>query len=79
VANGAYEWSYVSANSYNPSDGWTAFGGGIQTSSNGSLWSGLVSYDPEYSINATAVPEPRVLSLFALGGLGFLCQRRKRT
>jgi PEP-CTERM motif len=77
VVNGAYEWSYASASSYNPSDGWIS-GGALQTSSNGSSWSGAVSHGPEYAINATAVPEPGVLSLFALGGLGFLCQRRRQ-
>jgi hypothetical protein len=80
VANGAYEWSYDDAYSYNLIDRW---GGGIAFhSNNGSLnsWrvSGGSSYHfPLYAINGTAVPEPGVCSLFALGGLGFLWHRRK--
>ena len=39
VANGAYDWSYAGANSYNPSGGWFSLGG-IWTSSNGSFSAG---------------------------------------
>ena len=67
VANGAYEWSLAGANSYNPSSGWNA--GAIETSSNGSSWSGLASEYPQFAINATVIPEPSVLRLFSLGGI----------
>ena len=69
VANGAYEWSLSDINSYNPTDGWSNLGG-VWTSSNGSLlsWNATSSF-PQFAVNATAVPEPGVLSLLALGGL----------
>lgn len=77
VASGSYNWSYVGANSYNPSAGWVGFGG-VLPSSNGLSWpGGGYSVDPQYAITASAIPEPGVSSLLALGGLGFLWQRRK--
>ena len=79
VADGAYQWSYVGANSYNPSGGWGVTAFGVWTSSNGSIpsWS-LISGDyGQFAINATAIPEPGVLGLFGLGGLAFLWHRRK--
>ena len=72
VANGGYEWSYASTSSYNPTDNW---GGAIAWgSSNGSLgsWRVLGSYPydyPQYTINATAVPEPSSQILLGLGVL----------
>jgi hypothetical protein len=77
IANGAYEWSVAGANSYNPSDGWSNQGG-VWTSSNGSIssWNSTASF-PQFAINATAVPEPGVLSLLGLGSLGFLWHHRK--
>ncbi len=76
VANGAYEWSYAGANSYNPSDGWANT---LEyTSSIGSIpsWN-LISGDyPQFAINAIPVPEPGVLVLSGLGGLVFLWHRR---
>jgi len=77
VINGAYEWSYATANSYGPSGGWNSAGGNLIISNNGSTWSGFASDHIQYAINATAVPEPGILSLFGLGGFGFLWQRRK--
>ena len=76
VANGAYDWSYAGANSYNPIGGWSA-GGSLGTSSDGLHWSWGAATGPQFAINATAIPEPGALSLFALGGLGFLWHRRK--
>ena len=76
TANGAFDWSYVNADSYNPSGGWTGFGGAIP-SSNGLSWSGGPSVYPQYSIDAEAIPEPGTLSLFTLAGLGLLWHRRK--
>jgi len=65
IANGAYDWSLAGANSYNPNGGWHS-PGGVLTSSNGSSW----NFNPivaQFSITATAVPEPPALGLFALG------------
>jgi hypothetical protein len=80
AANGAYEWNFTSASSYNPSDNWGA--SVTLSSSNGSSsWIRLGAnpqYDfSEFAINATAVPEPSVAGLLSLGGLGFLWHRRK--
>lgn len=79
VANGAYEWSYISTSSFVSSDNW---GGGFALySNNGSLWhsSAPTFYSPQFSINATAIPEPGVLSLVGLGGLTFLWLQRKNS
>jgi hypothetical protein len=79
TANGAYAWSSTSTgsySSYNPIGGW--FGGGPALfSGNGLSWTVLSGAYTQFAINATAIPEPGVLSLFVLGGLGFLWQRRK--
>jgi hypothetical protein len=81
VANGAYEWSYAGINSYNSSGGWFTLLGGVAgawTSSNGSPpWIRNGSAFPQFAVNASAVPEPGVLSLFALGGLFLVRQHRK--
>jgi hypothetical protein len=76
VANGAYGWSYASAISYNPTGGWGSYGG-IWSSGNGSTWNSPAAGNPQFAINATAIPEPGVLGLFGLGGLAFLWHRRK--
>ncbi len=76
VANGSYDWSYVSSYSYNPSGGWIS-DIKLLTSSDGFNWGIIAGEFPQYAINATAIPEPGVLSLFGLGGLAFLCHRRK--
>jgi hypothetical protein len=75
VANGAYDWSYASTSSYNPSGHWGVIG--AAGSSNGSVWHSVLGEFPQFDINATPVPEPGVLSLSGLGGLAFLCHRRK--
>ena len=81
VANGAYGWSFMNQSSYNPGDSW--LGTVTLSSKDGTSlsWTRLGSspqYDfSQYAINATAIPEPGVLSLLGLGGLGFLWQRRK--
>ncbi len=82
TANGAYEWSYGSANSYNPTGGWYTLLGnaaGAWTSSNGLMFSWVRDGNafPQFEIEATAVPEPGVLSLFALGGLPLVWRRRR--
>jgi hypothetical protein len=78
VANGAYQWNSMNTASYNPNDNW---GGGLTfISADGSSWARLGSnpyYDySQFAINATAIPEPGVLGLFALSGLAFLWHRR---
>jgi len=76
IANGAYGWSYASANNYNPSGGWFSLGGGW-TSSDGSSWNASAAAFSQFAINATPAPEPGVIGLFALGGLLVAFQRRK--
>ena len=49
------------ANNYNPIDGWT--GGGSAGSSNGTTWTIPTPGYLQYSLNATAAPEPRLLGL----------------
>src|SRR5665213_666416 len=79
IGNGAYNWSTAnvgSSSSYNPSGGWIN-GGPVMYSNNGLSWGSVSGAFPQYAIDATATPEPGVLSLFGLGSLGFLWQRRK--
>jgi hypothetical protein len=78
INNGAYEWSIEDA-SRPSSDGWLGYGV-LQSSDGQNGWSFLGAPQFPYSqfaINATAIPEPGVLGLFALGGLAFLWHRRK--
>jgi hypothetical protein len=82
VADGAYEWSYGAANSYNPTGGWYTLLGSVAGAwiySNGSIpsWVRNGSVFPQFAIEATPVPEPGVLSLFVLGGLHLVWHRRK--
>jgi hypothetical protein len=72
IATGAYEWNYMDANSYNPGDGWSV--GGVLISSGGRT---LLPDYPQFSIDATPIPEPGVLALSGLGGLLILWHRRK--
>jgi PEP-CTERM motif len=75
VSNGAYEWDYANSPSYNPIGGWGW--GDAESSVDGTSWNPRGSYF-QFAINATAVPEPGVLSLLGLGGLCFLWHRRKK-
>jgi hypothetical protein len=79
VANGAYESNLGSPN-YSPNGGWQApigLGGpDVYSSADGSHWT-LGGGTFQFAITATAIPEPAVLSLFALGGLGCLWRYRK--
>ena len=82
IANGAYEWSYAGANSYNPSGGWSSPGqyGDYWTSSNGSIpsWNSTANF-PQFAIDATAIPEPSASWLLFLGsGVFYVCARHKR-
>ena len=75
IANGAYGLSLSGIDSYNPSGNWRVIQGlfsGVYGSSNGSAWNSLAGTYPQFAIDATAIPEPGVLSLFALGSLGLL-------
>jgi hypothetical protein len=77
VADGAYQWSDVGANSYNPSGGW-AYNGSLASSIGSILSWNLISGDHvQFSINATPIPEPGVLGLLGLSTLCFLWHRRK--
>ena len=81
VLDGSYRWSYAAANSYNPIGGWStppSSVAGVYSSVNGSRisWVKNTSAFPQFSIEATAVPEPGILGLFALGGLHFAWRRR---
>ncbi len=78
IANGAYDWSYVNANSYNPIGGWNVLGG-VLLSSDGSSWNASSGGYAQYAITVTDAPEPGVLGLFGLGGLAFLWHRRRAT
>jgi hypothetical protein len=80
VSNGSYGWSYVGAESYNPSGNWgfnRGLTGNVLTSSDGLNWSWNFSPFAQFAINTMAIPEPCVLGLFGLGGLTFLWHRRK--
>ena len=75
VANGAYEWNYMSTLSYNPSGNWN--GGGSVFSSNGSHWTGIGGTFPEFAITATAIPEPSPSWLLLLGSGIFIYVRAR--
>jgi hypothetical protein len=81
VADGAYDWNYVGAPDYNQNGGWQTFST-VFKSSDGSSWTFSSSSDAQFAINATALPEPGVLSLLGLGGLlfggGLFYVRRRR-
>jgi hypothetical protein len=70
VADGAYGWSVAGASSYNPSDGWSLDAVWTSINGSGSLpdWESTSAF-PQFAINASAIPEPGVLGLSALGGL----------
>ena len=72
IAAGAYEWSFATTSSYNPSGGWLAANGPVLTSGNGSSpsWNVSGATCAQFAINATEipVPEPSALALLALGG-----------
>ena len=76
IAAGAYEWSFATTSSYNPSGGWFA-GLSVLTSGNGSppSWHVSAGNYAQFAINAS-VPEPSALALLALGGFLFFWHRR---
>jgi hypothetical protein len=72
VGNDAYEWSLTSSASYNPNGGW----GWFQPynpfhSSDGLNWYGYLNTNPQFAINATAIPEPSSEILLGLGVVFF--------
>ena len=77
VANGAYSWD-MSTFPPSSSGNWGELNVLLQSGDGISGWSPTPDVDiGQFAINATAIPEPGVLSLFALGGLAFLWHRRK--
>jgi hypothetical protein len=78
VANGSYNWSEGLSfpPSYGPDD-WRTSDLILQTSDGGSTWNDSFSYGayPQFAINATAVPEPCIFGLLALGSLLFSSRR----
>lgn len=76
VANGSYNWSGCIP-AFNELDGWRTADVISQSSDDGSSWSQSFSSSvyPQFAINATAVPEPGVFGLLALGGLFFGLRR----
>jgi hypothetical protein len=77
IADGAYEWSVAGLNSYSASDNW-AGGGVIAQSNNGSSWGSqpLIFVNPQFAINATAIPEPSALALIFLASGVLIYARR---
>jgi hypothetical protein len=77
VANGAYDWSVTGTSS--PGYNSYHWGGEIffADSTDGSHWSYTSANYGQFSLDATATPEPGVISLFALGGLLVAFRRRK--
>jgi hypothetical protein len=80
VANGAYDWSFTSVNSYNPGSGWGAslcLGSSDGSSQSWSpIGAGLQFDFSQFAINASAVPEPSSLLFLSVGSGAFLCLRR---
>jgi hypothetical protein len=78
--NGAYECNLAGIR-YDASGGWRAPIGGVgqdtYQSVDGLNWGKRITVNPQFAIAATAIPEPGLLSLLGLGGLGFLWQCRK--
>jgi hypothetical protein len=76
VTNGAYNWS---ESAYPPSiNYWSADNAVLQSGDGISGWHTTPYLGiAQFSINATAIPEPGVLGLLGLGGLAFLWHRRK--
>jgi len=76
TATGAYEWSHAGTYSYNPVGGWVTFANAFY-SNNGSSWSSGSSGDLQFTINASAIPEPSAWTLLLLGGGVFLYIRTR--
>ena len=72
---GAYGWS-ITGTPTGSSNGWTA-NYSLAYSSNGSSWSFLSGDLAQFALTATPIPEPGVLVLLVLAGLGFLWRRSK--
>ena len=69
-ATGAYQWSDTGANNYNPTAGFFSIGA-IWTSANGTSWSDTAGY-LQYSLIGSVAPEPGVVGLLVMGGLGMM-------
>jgi hypothetical protein len=75
VASGAYVWSFDNSTAVT-SGGWSG-SDYLFSSSDGSSWNSHFE-DPQFSLTATAVPEPEPLYLLGLPGLLFFAWRRWR-
>jgi hypothetical protein len=79
---GGYGWNFAATSSYNPSDGWvgTQAGGflpphAFQSIDDGSSWTVLGGV-PQFSVDATSIPEPGALGLAAVASLLFVRRYR---
>jgi hypothetical protein len=70
VAAGSYEWSYASADDYNPNNSWE--GSALFESVNGSTWTTPPSEALQFALIGSVAPEPGVVGLLAVGGLGMM-------
>jgi hypothetical protein len=77
VANGSYQWDIApSSISYNQTGGWNALHALFYSNDDGSSWIRQGGLNPQFAINATAVPEPSPSFLLLLGSGVFIYVRR---
>ncbi len=77
VENGSdFNWSYTDSTQYVSEGGWSLVTGSYALSTNqGSTWSEDSGLTPKLSVSASAVPEPGVIELVAVGLLGTVALR----
>ncbi len=77
VSNGTYSWSATSSFNADSSDGWGGTGFHF-SSADGVAWGRIAGPFFQFGVNATAVPEPSISAIVALGlaALGFLRCRK---
>ena len=78
VSSGAYAWSVENTSYASVSGGWDAYEL-VMSSSDGLVWKGTSPDCLQYSLTATAVPEPDPLYLLGLPALLFFAWRRSRS
>ncbi len=76
LADGTYMWACANTDSYSSSSGWFFEGAWTDATGKGA-WIAINNTFPLFAVSATAVPEPSVVGLLALGSLCFLCRRRE--
>jgi hypothetical protein len=73
TADGAYQWDFMNASTYQSTDGWSGSVSWGSSSGAPSSWRGLGTGSQfeysQFAINATPAPEPGVVGLMAVGGL----------